>query len=151
VPQASRSRDAATGRFTTRIAINIEAVRFDYESDELSIVDVAIRHDVSVSTLHRLVVQNGWRPRAPHRIDPNDLIMRMFAALDAQMRDLESTMTNAAGSHAGMLIKLVSTLDKLIEIKDAEARKHHDGKRPSRKVVELRAQIAERIAELNDA
>jgi len=150
VPPASRSRDATTGRFKTRIAVNIEAVRFDYESDELSTVEVAIRHEISASTLHRLVVQHGWRPRAPHRIDPDDLIMRMFAALDAQMRDLESTMTNAGGSHAGMLVKLVGTLDKLIEIKDAEARKHRDGKRPSRRVLELRSKLAQRVAELNE-
>jgi len=123
----------------------------DYEAGLLPLADVAIKHSISASTLHRLVVQGGWTPRAPHRIDPNDLIMRMFSALDAQMRDLETTMKDASGSHAGMLAKLVTTLDKLIEIKDAEARKRYHGGRASKEVNELRAKIAERIAELNAA
>jgi hypothetical protein len=115
------------------------------------VVEVAIKHRVSASTIHRLVVQYGWTPRAPHRIDPNDLIMRMFAALDAQMRDLESTMTDTNTAQVGMLSKLVATLDRLIEIKEVEASRNRRRSKPSAKVAELRSRIAERIAELNEA
>ena len=41
--------------------------------------------------------------------------------------------------------------DKLIEIKDAEARNRYHGGRASKEVNELRAKIAERIAGLTDA
>jgi hypothetical protein len=143
-----RRRDA-NGRFASDVKADRDAVRVDYEGGVLSTNDVAIKHSISVSTLQRMVVQCGWTPRAPHRIDPNDLIMRMFSALDAQMRDLETTMKDATGSHAGMLAKLVTTLDRLIEIKDAEARKRYQGGHASKEVMALRAKIAERIAELN--
>jgi uncharacterized protein YjcR len=145
-----RRRDA-NGRFASEVWADPEAVRVDYEAGLLTINEVAIKHAISASKLHRWVVQYGWTPRAPHRIDPNDLIMRMFSALDAQMRDLETTMKDADGSHAGMLAKLVTTLDKLIEIKDAEARKGRKRSQASKEVTELRAKIAERIAELNVA
>lgn len=141
----------ANGRFLRRGEIDHEAIRPDYEGDTLTVVQVAIKHRVSASTIHRLVVQHGWTPRAPHRIDPNDLIMRMFAALDAQMRDLESTMIDTNSAQVGMLNKLVATLDKLIEIKEVEASRNRRRGKPSAKVAELRSRIAERIAELNEA
>ena len=144
-------RREPNGRFASGTKPDLDVVRADYESGTLAIAEVAIKHSISASTLHRYVVQLGWTPRAPHRIDPNDLIMRMFSALDAQMRDLETTMKDANGSHAGMLAKLVTTLDKLIEIKDAEARKRRKGGHASKEVSELRAKIAARIEELNAA
>lgn len=140
---------SANGRFLKEPAAEQEQVRRDYEANQLPLPDVALKHGISLSAIHRMVVQNGWRPRAPHRIDPSDLIMRMFAALEMQMRELETMEMKTQGAQAGVLAKLVSTLDKLIEIKDAESRRHKDGRRPSRHVKELRAQIAERIAELN--
>ena len=98
-----------------------------------------------------MVVQNGWTPRAPHRIDPNDLVMRMFSALDTQLRDLETTTMDGNNSQAGMLARLVTTLDRLIEIKEVERRKRRSDGQASKEVTELRAKIAERIAELNAA
>jgi hypothetical protein len=144
----SRQREA-NGRFAKEPGVDPELVRSDYEGNDLPLLDVALKHGISLSAIQRMVVGNGWRPRAPHRIDPNDLIVRMFAALDRQMRELEVTDMLTQGTQAGVLAKLVSTLDKLIEIKDAEARKRKDGQRTSRQVQQLRAKIAERIAELN--
>jgi len=143
-----RRRDAQ-GRFAGEPAPDAELVRPDYEANELSLPDVARKHGTNLTAVHRMAVRYGWRPRAPHRIDPNDLIMRMFAALDIQMRELEVTEMKTQGAQAGVLAKLVSTLDKLIEIKGAEARRTKDARRPSRQGKQLRAKIAERIAELN--
>jgi hypothetical protein len=144
-----RRRDAI-GRFRGEPAPDPELVRPDYEANVLSLPDVALKHGTNLTAIHRMAVRLGWRPRSPHRIDPADLINRMFAAIDTQMRELEVTQMKTQGAQAGVLAKLVSTLDKLIEIKDAEARRPKDQRRPSRQVVQLRAKIAERIAELND-
>ena len=144
-----RRQREANGRFAREGVIDPELVRTDYEANVLPLPDVALKHGISLSAIHRMVVGNGWRPRAPHRIDPTDLITRMFAALDTQMRELEVMEMTTQGTQAGVLAKLVSTLDKLIEIKDAEGRKRKDGQRPSRQVNALRAKLAERIAELN--
>lgn len=146
---ATTRRRGSNGRFLPGAPVDLARLRADYEADALSVVEVAIRHGISASTVHRHVVQHGWTPRAPHRIDPNDLIMRMFAALDAQMRDLESTMTDTGSAQVGMLNKLVATLDRLIEIKEVEAGRTRRRGRPSAKVAELRSKIAARIAELN--
>lgn len=146
--RTARKRDAL-GRFAGQVAVNLEALHADYAARELTNQDVAIKHRISASTLHRYVVTLGWTPRAPHRIDPNDLVMRMFTALEAQMQDLETTMTTAGGSHAAILSKLVSTLDKLIVIKDAEAQKRRSSTRSSKVIEDLRSKIADRIAEFN--
>ena len=140
------------GRFASPsgVDVDVDAVRADYEANLHSIAEVAIRHGISASALQRLAIRQGWTPRIPHRVDPNDLLMRMFAALDAQMRDLETTMTDRGTSQAAMLSKLVTTLDKLIEIKDAEAGKRRANKRPSKVINDLRSKIADRIAELNE-
>lgn len=140
-------RRAANGRFAADAPADLGAIRADYEAGVLSITDLCIRHSISASAVHRLVVTHGWKPRAPHRIDPGDLIMRMFALLDAQLRDLETTMREAGSADAAMLGKLVTTLDRLIVIKRAEmSRGAHTA---SKEITALRAQIAERIAELN--
>ena len=146
----TRRRDAR-GRFLGEGRANREAVKIDYEANVLTTNEVAIKHSISASSLHRMVVQNGWTPRAPHRIDPNDLVMRMFSALDTQLRDLETTTMDGNNSQAGMLARLVTTLDRLIEIKEVERRKRRSDGQASKEVTELRAKIAERIAELNAA
>ena len=148
IERPARKRDAF-GRFAAKANVDIEALHADYDARELSNQDVAIKHRISASTLHRYVVTLGWTPRAPHRIDPNDLVMRMFAALEAQMQDLETTTTTAGGSHAAILSKLVTTLDRLIEIKDAEAHKRRSSTRSSKVIEDLRSKIADRIAEFN--
>ena len=79
-------RRAANGRFAADAPADLGAIRADYEAGVLSITDLCIRHSISASAVHRLVVTHGWKPRAPHRIDPGDLIMRMFALLDALNR-----------------------------------------------------------------
>lgn len=140
---------SANGRFLKEPAAEQEQVRRDYEANRLPLPDVALKHGISLSAIHRMVVQNGWRPRAPHRIDPSDLIMRMFAALEMQMRELETMEMKTQGAQAGVLAKLVSTLDKLIEIKDAEAGKRRSSTRSSKVIDELRAKLADRLAEFN--
>ena len=96
-------RRAANGRFAADAPADLGAIRADYEAGVLSITDLCIRHSISASAVHRLVVTHGWKPRAPHRIDPGDLIMRMFALRDAQLRDLETTMREAGSADAAML------------------------------------------------
>ena len=73
-------RRAANGRFAADAPADLGAIRADYEAGVLSITDLCIRHSISASAVHRLVVTHGWKPRAPHRIDPGD--PRLSAQID---------------------------------------------------------------------
>ena len=150
IERTTRRRDA-NGRFAFEFDVDPELVRVDYEGKDLLLIAVCKKHRISNSTLNRMVARYGWTMRAPHRIDPNDLIMRMFDAVDAQMKDLETITTDYGTTHANMLNRLVTTLDRLIEIKDADARRNRQSGKPSKEIAELRSKIAHRIAELSQS
>jgi len=141
----SRKRDAH-GRFVADTAADIGVVHRDYDDLTLTTNEVCIRNAISASTLHRLVRQYHWTPRAPHRIDPNDLVQRMLEMVEIQIADMETTMTQAGSAEATTLGKLVTTLDRLILIKNAQAKRPRTA---SKEVRDLRAKLADRIAELN--
>ena len=85
--------------------------------------------------------------RQPHRIDPNDLVGRMLGLLDGQIADLETAM-NTGATEVAMLAKLVTTLDRVIALRDRTVKAEAA---PSRRVLTLRGKIADRLAELNRA
>ncbi|MEO6014120.1 MAG: hypothetical protein ABIQ30_11135 [Devosia sp.] len=121
------------------------AVRVDYEGDELTLREIASKHDIAGSTLHEWVRIGRWRMRQPRRIDPNDLVAKMLILLDRQIADLETALTNGTNEVA-MLAKLVTTLDRVLVLKDRTTKAAAP---PSRRVQTLRSKIAERLAELN--
>ena len=59
IERPARKRDAL-GRFAAKANVDIEALHADYDARELSNQDVAIKHRISASTLHRYVVTLGW-------------------------------------------------------------------------------------------
>ncbi len=140
-----RRRDA-WGRFLPERRIDVAAVRADYLGRTLSNEQIIEKHGISLSALHRLVVAEHWEPRAPRRIDPNDLAMRMLGLLENQVLYLEDNMTKVGATEAAVLGKLAMTLDKLIEIRRAENRYP---RRAAEEIEGLRSKIAERLAELN--
>jgi hypothetical protein len=138
-------RARESGRFLPdHTAEKRAAVRTDYEMSSLTIDAICEKHAISHSTLHEWARNEGWVRRRPRTIDPNDLLTRMLGLLDRQMTELEIGMNNGA-SQASMLSKLVTTLDKVLQLKERTVEKP----RSSKRVETLRAQIIERIRELN--
>ena len=146
---ATRPRDDK-GRFLAGPPVDREAARADYEAGELTLPQIARKHRTSLSSLHRLQVAGGWAPRAPHRVDPNDLVMRMLNVLSTQLGSLEKAAMGDknVAAEAAVLGKLATTLDRLIEMKRAEAKRQPRAQ--SSEMAALREKIAERIAELNE-
>ncbi len=120
-------------------------VRHDYETTDLLLREIAQKFSISASTIQQWVRAENWKMRQPHRIDPNDLVARMLGLLDGQLADLEVVMTNGA-TEVAMLSKLVTTLDRVLALKERSAKTE---KQPSRRVTILRSKIADRLAELN--
>lgn len=122
-------------------------MRIDYEGDDLFIREIAEKYSTSGATVDRWARLGGWKRRLPRATDPDDLIGRILALLSEQIADLETVMENGAPEVA-MLARLVTTLDRVIALKE---RTGANRPRSSRRVDELRAKIAERIGELSRA
>jgi hypothetical protein len=123
-------------------------VRADYEASSLTLREICDKHRVGASAMHQWARREGWTMRKPQRIDPNDLVGRMLELLDGQIAELEATVTTGA-TEVAMLGKLVATLDRVLMLKVRSNATERP--RSSKRVEALRAQIAERIGELNRA
>jgi hypothetical protein len=145
---ATRPRDEK-GRFLAGPPVDLDAARADYEAGGLKLPEIAEKYRISQSALHRLTVAGRWVPRAPRRVDPNDLVMRMLDVLGTQLGILEKAdmKDKNVAAEAAVLGRLATTLDKLIEMKRAEAKRQPRAQ--SNEMAALREKIAERIAELN--
>lgn len=124
-----------------------QRVKVDYEAAELLLREIGKKHGIAVSTIQQWARAGGWKMRQPHRIDPHDLVARMMELLDGQIAELETVMKNGA-TEVAMLARLVTTLDKVLLLKERIVR---DTPRSSKRADELRAKIVERIVELNRA
>lgn len=122
-------------------------VRVDYEAPILTLRDICLKHGIAASTVQQWMRAEGWTMRQPHRVDPHNLVGRLLNLLDGQIAELETAMTNGA-TEVAMLAKLVTTLDRVLALKEHTAKFEAQ---PSRKVQTLRAKIADRLAELNRA
>jgi transposase-like protein len=144
---ASAPRDAM-GHFVSPYDPQKRAeVRADYEAPVLTLQEICKKHGIAANTVQKWMRAEGWRMRQPHRIDPNDLVGRMLELLDGQIADLEIAMMNGAAEVA-MLSKLVTTLDRVIALKERTAKVQAA---PSMRVLTLRTKIADRLIELNRA
>jgi len=136
----------ALGHFVSPYDAEFRArVRVAYETPEIMTREITDTYEISASTLQQWVRAGGWTMRQPHRVDPSDLVGRMMVLLDGQIADLEIVMKNGA-TEVAMLSKLVTTLDRVLALKERSAKVE---KEPSRRVLTLRTKIADRLAELN--
>ena len=143
-----RNRDAS-GRYAAQYDGELRLrVRHDYEMTDETVEAISDKHKITRSTVHQWAHDECWVRRRPRQIDPNDLLSRMLGLLDTQMAGLESAM-NKGATEVAMLAKLVTTLDKVLLLRERTAVTERP--RSSKRAEELRAKIAERISELNRA
>jgi hypothetical protein len=142
---APRARDAR-GRFVrTHSPQKRAAVRSDYENTSIHVEQLSIDHDVPAQTIYSWISAENWVRRRPRVIDTSDLLGRMLGLLERQTNELESAV-NKGTSEVAVLAKLVTTLDKVLLLKERTARMQV---LPSRRVLTLRGKIADRLIELN--
>ena len=72
----------------------------------------------------------------------------MFRLLERQIKQLEENMTQTGEKEVAVLGKLASTLEKLIDIDNAELERSRTAHRSARKCSNLRNKLAQRIAQL---
>lgn len=126
-----------------------DAVRAEYEAGKVPISEIAARHGVSRSGINARVKAKGWQMRKPTvgHTQRTTLIRRMFRVLERQLNLLDEEMTSVSNTEVTMLGNLVRSLDKLIDLDNAE-RKIEKTKRPSAEMAAIKQRLAERMAEI---
>lgn len=124
-----------------------ESLREAYEGRVLTIAKICQKHSIARATFYAIRDQEGWKLRNPRRVDKHDLIQRLLRLLQAQIDKLEISMTKSDKDESVVLNKLVTTLDKLISLKEADARQR-PARADSKAMAEIRAKVAERLATL---
>jgi hypothetical protein len=95
----------------------------------------------------RAAAEQWTRRSRTRRVNRRSIITRLFRLLDGQIAQLESQMTKTGEKEVAVLGKLASTLEKLIEIDNAEPRRA-EPRVESEEMKELRHRLAQRIAQL---
>jgi hypothetical protein len=123
-----------------------EAIRPDYEDGAETVVELCTRVGTTKSTLRKAAITFRWRLRSPRRVDRTDIIERLFRLLDTHILEMETSMEGAGRGEAAVLGRLVNTLDRLIEIQDAESKRRHP--KSTRQISDIKAKLIERIENL---
>ena len=126
----------------------LEELRSFYEGNVEPVKWICERHGIGRTALHKLVLRHGWRQRHPRRINRSDVIERLMRLLDQQIRQLEETPANAGAGVATALSRLVNSLEKLIEMKRAEASRRPERRRRPKEISDIKARLIERIEQL---
>jgi len=125
-----------------------EAVRIDYEDDSIAVDDVCQKHGVGLTRLYAMRDRWNWKGRRKARAaNRTVLIGRMFGLLDSQITLLEENMKSTGDKEVAVLGNLARTLEKLIDIQDAEKPKRST-KAHSRDMQDIRRQLEKRIDDL---
>jgi hypothetical protein len=126
------------------------AVRAEYEAGGAAgtLPEIAARHGIAPTALRARAAAEQWTRRSrTRRVNRRSIITRLFRLLDGQIAQLESQMTKTGEKEVAVLGKLASTLEKLIEIDNAEPRRA-EPRVESEEMKELRHRLAQRIAQL---
>jgi uncharacterized protein YjcR len=124
------------------------AIKSDYEAGGMTVTAVAEKHGVAIAALHAERKRAGWTlRRIVSTTNRTSLIGRMFRLLDRQITQLEETMAKSGDKEVAVLGNLARTLEKLIEIEDAEKPKRST-KAHSKDMQDIRRKLEKRIDDL---
>jgi hypothetical protein len=123
-----------------------EVIRPHYEYGPETVAALCKRFGVSKSAMRKAAIAFRWRLRRPRRIDRTDVIERLFRLLDTHILEMETSMEGKGSGEAAVLGRLVNTLDRLIEIQDAESKRRHP--KSTRQISNIKAKLIERIENL---
>lgn len=146
VAEALRAQFRATRVIGRKTAEEWAVVRPHYEDGPETVDQLSKRFDTNKTALRNAAIAFRWRLRSPRRIDRTDIIERLFRLLDTHILEMETGMEGKGRGEAAVLGRLVSTLDRLIEIQDAETKRRHP--RATRQISDIKAKLIERIEHL---
>jgi hypothetical protein len=128
-----------------------DRVRADFEGDGVTEAGICRRYGITHDELWLRAAKNKWKRE--HRLNGLDrviLIRQMFGLLETHIVKLETTeMTEVGDKETAVLGKLVSTLDKLIEIEGRAGAK--TGPEDAKEMRDIRNKLARRIDRLKQA
>ncbi|HEX4298842.1 MAG TPA: hypothetical protein VHZ56_12550, partial [Devosia sp.] len=96
-----------------------EGVGIDYAANELTILQILGKHEITQGQFNYAKQQLGWTRRKTPQVNRQKIIRRLFRLLDRMLEKLETEMTNAGEKEVTVLGRLVQSMGKLIEIEAA--------------------------------
>lgn len=121
------------------------AVQADYEQSNGTLPEICARHGITGAQLRHRRERHGWQLRNEWGLRVGPLISRMLRVLDGQVRELETQMTDPVDKNAALLGTMTKTLEKLIELDEAQ-RSRKPAKR--KEMSDIRNKLATRIEQL---
>jgi hypothetical protein len=123
-----------------------EGVGIDYAANELTILQILGKHEITQGQFNYAKQQLGWTRRKTPQVNRQKIIRRLFRLLDRMLEKLETEMTNAGEKEVTVLGRLVQSMGKLIEIEAAT--NTTTTARQTKDMHDIRRQLVERIVEL---
>jgi len=136
----------AESRLGDRPAAFWQAVGADYTASRLTLLQIRVKHDVTVGEFNNARKELGWQRRNKAPASRKTILKRLFRLVDRLTTKLEEEMTNAGEKEVGVLGRLVHTMGKLIEIEDATNRTATP--KQTKDMHDIRSKLVARIAEL---
>lgn len=134
---------------TDETAPDLATLKLDYEAQIVSIEALAARYGISRRNLYALVHTHHWRQRRPRRVDRDSLVERLLRLIEAQVLKLEFAMDDPETDESAVLVKLATTLDRLISLKADVRPKRRQA--TTKTMTALRDKVARRIAQLGES
>jgi len=107
------------GVLSGRPATFWENVGTDYAANELTILQICAKHDLTQGQFNYARLQFGWKRRYLSEVSRDRLIKRLFRLLDRMLETIEDNMATVTETEVNVLGKLVQSMGKLIEIDTA--------------------------------
>lgn len=136
----------ADGEVADRPASFWEQVGIDYHANELTVMQLLEKYELTKGQFNYARLQLGWHRRKTAQVNREQIIKRLFRLLDRSLEILEAKMTTASEAEVNVLGKLVQSMGKLIEIETAT--NSVTKARQTKDMHDIRRKLVARIEEL---
>lgn len=118
----------------------------DYAANELTILQIRAKYDLTQGQFNYARQQLKWTRRKTPQVNRKLIIKRLFRLLDKMLEKLEAEMTKVGEQEVNVLGRLVQAMGKLIEIETAA---HvQTSPRDTKDLHDIRRKLVARIEEL---
>lgn len=126
-----------------------ERVGIDYAANELTILQLLGKYELTKGEFDYAKSQLGWGRRKTPQVNRRLIIKRLFRLLDRMLEQLETEMTKVGDAEVTILGKLVQSMGKLIELETATNAEATP--RQTKDMHDIRRKLVERIEDLKRA
>jgi hypothetical protein len=139
----------ADGELAGRPASFWETVGIDYAANELTLLQIYRKYEITKGEFDHARQQLRWARRKTPQVNRETIIKRLFRLLDRMLERLEADMKTVGETEVNVLGKLVQSMGKLIEIEAATNTR--TTARQTKDMHDIRRKLVERIEELKRA